>query len=278
MSRIHRLTQSLVIGAALFGAGTLGGCKSGDDDDTGMSGSGGSGGAMETGGSGGVSGVSGSGGVSGVSGSGAGGGGAGGASGTGGSGSGGAGAGGSGGSGVGGSGGTGGGGSGGAGDDAGMMMGGPLKLTSASFMDGMMIDAKFRCDGPSPAISWSGGPAETMSFAVVLKDVTDGFSKDFLHWVIYDIPTSTTSLDEDVPEGAMPAKPAGAKQAPNWSGTVGFDGPCGPSGTNTYELTLYAIKVAALPGLTASSSGEAVVTAIQANSAESAKITITSTP
>ena len=113
------------------------------------------------------------------------------------------------------------------GTDAGAM-GGAFTFTGA-FKDGTVIDAKYRCDGPSPQMMWSGAPADAMSFAVILKDLTPGISMGFYHWVIYDIPKATTIARRECARvGAMPAKPAGAKQAPNYQGTVGYDGPCAP--------------------------------------------------
>jgi Raf kinase inhibitor-like YbhB/YbcL family protein len=151
-------------------------------------------------------------------------------------------------------------------------------ITSMAFADGTKIANKYRCTGPSPDLRWSGAPAAAKSFAIVLKDVTPGVSNGFLHWVMYDIPASVSSLDEGLPVGAAPAQPAGAKQAPIWNGTLGFNGPCAPSGTNTYELTLYAEDVASLPGLSASSTGASVVSAIDAHELASAKLMITSMP
>ena len=164
-------------------------------------------------------------------------------------------------------------GSGGAG---GSQSAGALTLQSVAFKDATKIDAKYRCTGPSPDLSWSGAASGTMSYALVLKDVTPGFSQGFLHWIIYDIPKSTTSLPENVPVGYMPASPAGAHQAPAYNGTAGFNGPCG--GMNTYELTLYAIDVATLPGLSMSSAGADVVTAIDAHKVGTSKLTVMSAP
>lgn len=71
---------------------------------------------------------------------------------------------------------------------------GGLELMSTAFMDGSKIAAKYRCMAPSPDLSWKGAPSATKSYAVVLEDVTMGFSKGFLHWVIYDIANGVTSL------------------------------------------------------------------------------------
>lgn len=156
----------------------------------------------------------------------------------------------------------------------------PLAFTATDFTDGSMIPARFRCDAPSPALSWSGGPAETMSYAVVVTDL----GLDLLHWVLYDIPAATTSIAEGVPEGAAPATPAGAKQAPidalvastAGTGAERFVGPCAPFGTSSYEFKLYALGEAALSG--AGAAGPDVKTALEAAALESTTLTITSMP
>jgi Raf kinase inhibitor-like YbhB/YbcL family protein len=148
--------------------------------------------------------------------------------------------------------GTGGGGAAGGGGEAGGG-GDTFTLTSSAFMDGGMLPAKYRCQGsvggptgPSPALGWTGAPAGTMSFAVLLRDRT---YMNYQHWTIYDIPASVMSLPEMVPTGASPAEPAGAKQANNSAGLTGpgYYGPCGATGVNMYEFTVYALDVDTLP-------------------------------
>jgi phosphatidylethanolamine-binding protein (PEBP) family uncharacterized protein len=82
-----------------------------------------------------------------------------------------------------------------------------------------------------------------------------------MHWTIYDVPASVTALPMGVMTNATLTDPAGAKQGKNYKGDNGFTGPCG--GMNTYKFTLYALKVASLPGLSASSTGAQVETAAE---------------
>jgi Raf kinase inhibitor-like YbhB/YbcL family protein len=154
---------------------------------------------------------------------------------------------------------------------------GALVLTSPVVQDGAKIPAKFRCTGPSPELSWTGGPT-ALSYAIVFRDVTPGVSNGFLHWIIYDLPPSTHALPEGVPIGYDVAAPAGAHQGKIWNNTVGFNGPCAPSGSNTYEMTLYALDAATLTELSASSTGAAARTAIEAHDTASTKLTILSSP
>jgi phosphatidylethanolamine-binding protein (PEBP) family uncharacterized protein len=151
----------------------------------------------------------------------------------------------------------------------------PFGFGSSVFSDGQTVPQEYRCQAPSPDLTWSGGPA-AKSYAIVMKDVTPGFANGTLHWVIFDIPSTVHSLPEGVPVGYAPAAPAGAHQAPIYNGTKGFTGPCG--GNNTYELTLHAVDVATLPGVTEASTGPAAVTAIEAHSMADITMTVLSHP
>lgn len=91
----------------------------------------------------------------------------------------------------------------------------------------------------SPEMSWEGAPEGTLSFAIVLHDLTN----PNVHWAIWDIPASVTMLPASLPDTATLTDPAGAKQATNF-GQKGYfgSGKCG----NTYEHRLYALSVATL--------------------------------
>lgn len=141
----------------------------------------------------------------------------------------------------------------------------------------MSVAAKYRCDGPSPALSWSGGPTDAQAYAIVYIDTTPGFSHGFLHWILYDIPPDVHALPEAIPRGPSVSEPAGAKQVkirdaavsalrqpPNAPTVVGYRGPCGPGGVFTYDFTLYALRTKTLPGVTATSLPEEVIAAIEA--------------
>jgi Raf kinase inhibitor-like YbhB/YbcL family protein len=150
---------------------------------------------------------------------------------------------------------------GGAAAGSGGSSGGAFALTSPVVKEGELLPADYRCAKPSPALTWTAGPAGTMSYAIVLKDTTAGLSMGTMHWTIYDIPASVTSLPMGVMSGATLTDPAGAKQGKNYQSNNAFTGPCG--GMNTYKFTLYALKVATLPGLSASSTGAQVETAAE---------------
>src|ERR1700690_3409286 len=70
----------------------------------------------------------------------------------------------------------------------------PLKITVSAFAEGSEIPAKYGCSNGtnanlSPAIEWSGAPAGTMSFALILHDPDVAIGDaDVLHWAIFNIP------------------------------------------------------------------------------------------
>ncbi len=89
----------------------------------------------------------------------------------------------------------------------------------------------FGCKGGnvSPALSWSGAPAGTQSFALLVHDPdapTGGAG--WWHWVVYDIPASATSIAQGAGTADGAALPTGAKQGVTDFGAAGWGGPCPP--------------------------------------------------
>jgi len=90
-----------------------------------------------------------------------------------------------------------------------------------------------------PNVSWTAGPAGTMSYAFALHD------NDFqTHYVIYNIPPTVRS---------MPPIPAGTgivRQAFATVNNTQWGGPCPPTGSHRYTLTVYALRTATYTGPT----------------------------
>ena len=105
---------------------------------------------------------------------------------------------------------------------------------------GDAIDPRHTCDGENvaPAISWGGLPDGTVEIAIAMFDdsaVSNG--QPFVHWVIGGLDPGEIALAEgDVPAGAV--------QALNFFGDVGYGGPCPPPGgaPHLYRLTAYALN------------------------------------
>jgi Raf kinase inhibitor-like YbhB/YbcL family protein len=138
-----------------------------------------------------------------------------------------------------------------------------MVLTSTAFAAGTTIPPAYTCEGTnvSPPLSWTSGPAGTMSYAIVFTDKTNGL----VHSGIYDIPPTITSLPENVEKVAMPANPAGSKQVLAYNSKAGYAGPCPGPTEHTYEFMLYAVDVMPLPGIMTNQKGAALVTALQAH-------------
>lgn len=120
----------------------------------------------------------------------------------------------------------------------------PLKIESSVFEQGSSIPPRYTCDDIdlSPPLRWSGAPEKARSYALIVDDpdAPDPAAprRVYVHWVLYDIPTSVTSIEEDGEAGAMKA---GARQGKNdWSRT-GYGGPCPPIGRHRYFFKLYAL-------------------------------------
>ena len=121
----------------------------------------------------------------------------------------------------------------------------------------------------SPALAWSGAPAGTMSFAVSVLDV----GRTSTHWIIWDIPASTTMLPANLPRGAMPAMPAGTTQKSAFGGMPGDQGPGAEAGD--YEIKVWALSVAKLPPSIANQAlGMMLSTGLPSVQLGSAKLTV----
>jgi len=126
-----------------------------------------------------------------------------------------------------------------------------IKVTSPAFQPGGPIPSKYTCDGQdvSPPLSWSGAPSSTKSFALIVDDpdAPDPAKPQrvYVHWVLYNIPASITSLPENASKTGLPK---GAVQGKNDWGKPQYGGPCPPIGRHRYFFKLYALD-AELTGL-----------------------------
>ncbi|HUB16938.1 MAG TPA: YbhB/YbcL family Raf kinase inhibitor-like protein [Acetobacteraceae bacterium] len=113
-----------------------------------------------------------------------------------------------------------------------------------------MVHVFGRCGGgnQSPALSWSGAPRGTASYAVTMFDPDAPSGHGWWHWILVNIPTSVTSLPENAGAAGSRALPAGALQGRNDFGFSNYDGPCPPTGAapHRYVITVYAVNVSRL--------------------------------
>ena len=110
-------------------------------------------------------------------------------------------------------------------------------LTSTDVADGGRLPVEYTCDedGSTLPLTWSGAPAETQSYAVIMHHVA---APEEIHWywVLYNIPADVTSLPKNV---------TGIGTLGNNinNGLVEYSPPCsqGP-GDKEYIYTVYALS------------------------------------
>ena len=115
-----------------------------------------------------------------------------------------------------------------------------MELKSSAFQAGSLIPSRYTCDGNdlSPPLTWTDVPPKTRSLALISDD-PDAPRGTWVHWVLWNIPADTHSVDEGLPKAET--LPNGAKQGITDFGRVGYGGPCPPSGTHRYFFKLYAL-------------------------------------
>jgi len=108
-------------------------------------------------------------------------------------------------------------------------------ISSSAFNDNGTIPSQYTCDGIniSPPLTITGVPTNAKNLALVLDDV-DAPHGIFTHWIVWNMPPSTLNFSA----GENIAFPQGATSA----GTIGYHGPCPPSGhIHRYYFKLYAL-------------------------------------
>lgn len=117
-----------------------------------------------------------------------------------------------------------------------------MVLRSAAFADGGAIPSRHTGEGEdvSPAVSWDHPPEGTRAFALICHDpdaprVASNGTYGFVHWVLYNIPGSVTTLSEGTSEFT---------KGKNDFGKVGYGGPMPPEGhgRHHYYFWILALK------------------------------------
>lgn len=116
-----------------------------------------------------------------------------------------------------------------------------LAISSPAFENGGIIPKRYTCEGEniSPPLNWTGVPPEAKSLVLICDD-PDAPGGVFNHWLLYNIPPSTSSLPEGIPP--LPSLADGSLQGYNSFGRIGYGGPCPPPGpAHRYFFRLYAL-------------------------------------
>lgn len=143
-----------------------------------------------------------------------------------------------------------------------------ITVTSTTIKANETIPIDHTADGKneSPALAWSGAPANTRQFALVYDDPDVVFGgQTFVHWVVYKIPGTAKGLPANLPIDKVtltePADIAGSIQGLSGFKRPFYRGPAPPPGKpHHYTWTVYALD-AELPlpeGLTRTQLMEAI--------------------
>lgn len=118
-----------------------------------------------------------------------------------------------------------------------------FRLIVGSFPDGSTIPTLHTCEGAdlSPALEWTGEPAGTRGFALIVDD-PDAPVGTWNHWLLYDIPAAVHSLAQGLKAGQL-----GVDGVSDF-GKPGYGGPCPPKGhgVHRYYFKLFALNAPSL--------------------------------
>lgn len=115
-----------------------------------------------------------------------------------------------------------------------------INIYSLSFPSNGKIPDKYTCNGldVSPSLKWGNFTSNVKSFVIIVYD-PDAPKKNFIHWIIYNIPANITELPEGI---AKTEKTPFGYQGINDFGRIGWNGPCPPSGaSHRYVFRIYAL-------------------------------------
>ena len=119
----------------------------------------------------------------------------------------------------------------------------PFALVSSAFSHQGSIPKRYTCQGDdvAPALSWSGAPAGTKSFALIIDDPDAPNPRapkmTWVHWLLYNLPATVEGSRKTSTTDAARRNGEGVN---DWKRT-GYDGPCPPIGRHRYFHKLYAL-------------------------------------
>jgi Raf kinase inhibitor-like YbhB/YbcL family protein len=134
----------------------------------------------------------------------------------------------------------------------------PLLMTTTAFEDGGVIPDKYTGAAQggmavSPELKWTQVPMGTQSFVLLMHDpepvLNKGSKMDITHWLVWNIPATSTELREGMAQGELPD---GTRQVSlRFNGYMGPGAPPGPYHHYTFELYALDTKLDVPQGMPA---------------------------
>jgi len=136
-----------------------------------------------------------------------------------------------------------------------------MKIASADFKNNEFIPKKFSGEGQdvNPTLIIENVPEAAQSLVLIVDD-PDAPVGLWTHWVVYDIPVTTTIAEDTIP----------GKQGLNTAGELNYHGPMPPSGTHRYFFKIFALDTKL--GLPEGARREAIEKAMQGHVLDKAEI------
>jgi Raf kinase inhibitor-like YbhB/YbcL family protein len=122
-----------------------------------------------------------------------------------------------------------------------------VAVQSPAFAANAPIPAKYTDYGEkiSPPLAWSGVPPAARALVLLAEDPDAGEPRPYVHWLLYNLPATMTSLPESIPPTPRLPEFGGALQGRNSRGTFGYFGPRPPrrDRPHRYHFQLFAIDM-----------------------------------
>jgi hypothetical protein len=128
-------------------------------------------------------------------------------------------------------------------------MSGKFIVTSPVVKDGGTLGDAYTCNITTAAtpgvpkslpLTWTGAPAGTKSFAVIINHIRGG-GDEGIFFMVYKIPGTATGIPENLADNF--ADPKIGTLGRNDQGTTVYEAPCGGgSGTFKYTVVVYALS------------------------------------
>lgn len=116
-----------------------------------------------------------------------------------------------------------------------------MQLSSSAFDQGGVIPVRHTGEGDdvSPELSWRDAPDGVAAYAVICHDpdaplISKQGTYGFVHWVLYNIPASKTSLAEGTDEYT---------KGKNDFGKEGYGGPMPPNGHGKHQYYFWILAL-----------------------------------